>query len=126
MGLLPSDKIPPNVSFRDAYSKIREWCQANVEIPESRNDEYGNRGATLTKALPLHDNLSDLEIQAVLGEVIYGNLEWAYHQDDGAYKMAAYAQGALEATGLSFVLSSDEKAKLQDSPLWTHLTLSRE
>ncbi|WP_347242855.1 hypothetical protein, partial [Thermogutta sp.] len=105
MGLLASDKKPAQISLKDAYCKIRKWYQANVDMVRSRNDDYGNRSAALIEALPPVDMLSDLEIRAILGEVIYGNLEWAYHKDDGAYKMAAYAHGALEAAGQSWSLS---------------------
>lgn len=49
----------------------------------------------------LHEgsDLTQLELRAVLGEVIYGYLEWAYHENDGDFKMAAYAHAALEQAG---------------------------
>ena len=125
MGLSLDDKKPVDISLKKAYEKIRKWYQANVIGARNRNDEYGDHSAALIETLPPGDQLSDLEIRAVLGEVIYGNLEWAYHKDDGEYKMAAYAHGALEAAGLSWSLSEEERSQLKSSPLWQHLLISR-
>jgi len=125
MGLSPNDKKPVNIALKEAYSKIRKWYQANIDMARSGNDDYGNRSAALIEALPQANMLSDLEIRAILGEVIYGNLEWAYHKDDGDYKMAAYAHGALEAAGLSWSISEEERNQLKNSALWPHLMISR-
>lgn len=40
-------------------------------------------------------------------------LEWAYHQFDGKFKMAAYAHAALDRAGLPFILTDQEKGDLQ-------------
>ena len=126
MGLSPNDKKPANISLKEAYSKIRKWYQANIDMARRRKDDYGNRSAALIEALPQANMLTDLEIRAILGEVIYGNLEWAYHKDDGDYKMAAYAHGALEAAGLSWSISDEERNQLKSSALWPHLMMSRQ
>jgi hypothetical protein len=89
------------------------------------NPDYAKRSEELINALPAVDQLSQLEIRAVFGEVIYGHLEWAYHQSDGNYKMGAYAHGALETTGLNWSLNEQEKKKLKASVLWPYLMISR-
>jgi len=125
MGLSSTDKKPVDISLKEAYFKIQKWYQANIDMARSRNDDYGNRSAALIEALPQADLLTDLEIRAILGEVIYGNLEWAYHEDDGEYKMAAYAHGALESAGISWSISGEERDQLKNSALWPHLMISR-
>lgn len=123
---LSQDDKKPNISLKDAYDKIRTWYQENIEvIKQGRKYGYESRSIELIKALPKADTLSDLEIQAVLAEIILGNLEWAYHKDDGNYKMAAYAHGALEAAGLPFSFSDEKKSQLKTSVLWKHLSISR-
>jgi len=87
--------------------------------------DYAKKSEALILALPPPDELSQLEIRAVLGEVIYGNLEWAYHQADSQYKMAAYAHGALEAAGLSWSLTEEDRKQLVGSRLWPHLMINR-
>jgi hypothetical protein len=88
--------------------------------------EYGKRSEALIKALPPASALTDLEIRAVLREVVSGNLEWAYHDTDGQCKMSAYAHGALEAAGLNCSLSESEEQELKGSKLWPHLMINRE
>ena len=53
-------------------------------------------------------------------------MEWAYHQEDGKFKMAAYAHAALEQAGLSFNLSKDEVENVnKTSKLWPYLMISK-
>ena len=87
MGLSQNDKKPSNISLREAYEKIRKWYQANIDFVRNKDDDYANRSTALIEALPSVNMLSELEIRAILDEVVYGNLEWAYHKDDGDYKM---------------------------------------
>jgi imidazolonepropionase-like amidohydrolase len=75
----------------------------------------------LVDNLPDQSELSDIEIRAVLVEVISGKLEWAYHQSDGDYKMAAYAHAALEQAGLPTFLSEAEKRELRGSRIYPFL-----
>lgn len=125
MGLLQTDQKPRGISLDDAYSAIRAWYIANVSKALARNDEYGRRSAALIRALP-PSAPGNLETRAVLGEVIYGNLEWRYHESDGRYKMAAYAHSALETGGHPTGLSDDERQQLQSSPLARHFSWNRQ
>jgi len=118
MALGPSDPKPKGVSYRDAYTAIRNWYRGNAHNIQDRADEYARHSAVLIDVLPLASALSDLEFRAIFGEVIYGLLEWGYHQSDGRYKMAAYAHAALEAAGLSFRLTSEDQSALEVSTLW--------
>ena len=127
MGLDPNDKKPKDVSLAQAYEQIRQWYSKNLPLLRERMGErdYGKRSEALIKVLPPATELTDLEIRAVLGEVICGNLEWGYHETDGQYKMGAYAHGALEAAGVKWSFSDAEKQKLRGSALWPHLMISR-
>ena len=119
MSLSQDDKKPVNISLKGAYGKIRKWYQANINDPDIMKYSYGPHSIELIKALPA-TLTNNLEIQAVLAEIILGNLEWAYHKNDGNYKMAAYAFAALAAAKCSYHLSDVEKNKVKTSgALWT-------
>jgi hypothetical protein len=120
MGLDPKDPKPTQITIREAYTKIRQWYRVNVpkfldrpakEIETGEFKIVRDFSASAKACFDLVDNLpdqselSDIEIRAVLVEVISGKLEWAYHQSDGDYKMAAYAHAALEQAGLPTFLS---------------------
>lgn len=137
MVLAPDDPKPARITIREAYTKIRQWLQVNLaQFEESPPEEVKAGGITivrnlashakacvdLVKNLPEEKKLSDLEIRAVLVEVIAGRLEWAYHQSDGSYKMAAYAHAALKQAGLPPFLSQTEKDKLKTSNLYFYLS----
>lgn len=112
MGLDQNDPKPLGIALRDAYEKIRAWHQARIH---SEVNPHAQRAAPFIRALGPGDQLSDLEIRTVLSEVILGQLEWAYHESDGEYKMAAYAHAALDAAGLHFTLNDGEKQALKES-----------
>ena len=117
MGLSSSDPMPVGISLEDAYIKIQDWYQSNIAIAPSSS-------VSLIKFLPDVSTLTELEIRAVLGEIIYGNLEWAYHKSDGKYKMAAYAHAALESGGFDSTLNQNDRNKLRPSPVWPFLIIS--
>ena len=138
MGLHPHDPKPTEISIRDAYNAIRAWYQANTDRIATSGDrelasvlgewrmpwicKNASSSLDLVDVLPEQDELSDLEIRAVLAEVIAGKLEWAYHASDGSFKMAAYAHAALKQAGLPILLSSKEKQLLKDSALYPYLS----
>jgi len=127
MGLCPTDPKPHNLTLSQAYEHIRTWYSQNIPLLRQQmgGQDYAKKSEALILALPSADQLSQLEIRAVLGEVIYGNLEWAYHHADSQYKMAAYAHCAFEAAGLSWSLTEDERKQLVGSRLWPHLMINR-
>lgn len=137
MGLDPKDPKPTQITIREAYTKIRQWYRNNV--PKFLNQPaqeieiagfkivrdfstHAKACLDLVDNLPEQHELSDLEIRAVLAEVIAGKLEWAYHQSDGDYKMAAYAHAALEQAGLPMFLSEAEKGELRNSRIYPFLS----
>ena len=128
MGLLPSDPKPTSISLEDAYRSVRDWYTANIPLLRERMGDRpdAQKSEGLIRALPTADTLSVLEIRAVLGEVIYGNLEWAYHESDGQFKMAAYSHAALEQAGYDWSLSESERDQLRSSSLWPYLIISRD
>jgi hypothetical protein len=126
MVLIPSDPKPVGIKPEDAYRAIRKWCKNNRGTLLMRNDDYGKMSAALIDALPPVNKATPAEIWAIFGEVIYGNLEWAYHRSDGKYKIAAYAHAALEAAGRGIHLIDAEKSSLkQRSPLWPWLIIAK-
>jgi len=113
-----SERKPDGISLRDAYSAIRTWYQENTDNPLISNDVYGRASVALMRALPPASELADVEIVAVFREVIAGRLEWAFHQSDGRYKMAAYASAALEKLERSHFLTDEETEEIRASILW--------
>jgi len=126
MALSKTDKRPAGISLSDAYAAIRDWYRNHpdpAQCSERRySPDYAQSSARLITALPPAEGLADVEKIAVLCEVIRGHLEWAYHQSDGRYKMAAYAQAALETLGRSCSLSLEETEQLKNSALWPFLS----
>lgn len=112
MGLDSTDPRPSGISLQDAYEKIRSWYQANAS---RHTNPHAQAALPFIVALPTADQLTDLEMRTVLTEVVMGKLEWAYHESDGQFKMAAYAHAALDAAGLHFALSPDEKKAIKES-----------
>ena len=114
MGLSNDDRIPCNISLNDAYTRIKEWYQNNIDIANytKLDSEYRNSSIKLIKNLPELNIISELEMRAILSEIICGKLERGYHKDDGTYKMGAYAHGALESNNLSWQLTEIEKKEL--------------
>ncbi len=123
MGLDKKDRIREHLSLGSAYLAIHEWYR-------------GNRGQLKTKewypvliaqseglidAVPAPQKATELEMLAIMSEVITGAMEWAYHQSDGKHKMAAYAHAALESLGRDYRLSEAEINELKGSALWPYL-----
>ena len=125
MALNSSDRRPTGISFADAYSAIREWYQANIQLVEARPGDYARGSTALIRALPSAAELSTLELRAVFAEVISGYLEWGYHQSDGRFKMGAYAHAALDAADLPHNLTDAERGRLTTSRLWPFLFFNR-
>jgi hypothetical protein len=127
MGLDPTDPKPEAITLAQAYESIRKWYTQNLPQLQKRpsGEDHANKSGNLIRALPPASKLNDIEVRAVLGEVIYGNLEWGYHQTDGHYKMAAYALGALEAAKLPYSMGDADKQQLTSSSLWPLLSLSK-
>ena len=125
MGLQPDDLKPFGISLSDAYANVRTWYSAQLQTLAERGDAYGQQSTELIQHLPPSGFISELEIRAVLGEVLYGYLEWGYHHSDGHFKMAAYAHAALNAAGLPISLTPQEKGQLMQSKLWPFLQISR-
>jgi hypothetical protein len=125
MGLSPNDPRPVGITLEDAYSEIRKWYQSNVKTILKRGNEYAKNSEELIKKLPPVKSMTKLEIRAIMGEIIFGYLEWAYHESNGKFKMAAYAHASLEVAGLSYSLNDNEKQELKGSFLWPFLFINR-
>lgn len=117
MGLEASDRIPEAIALEAAYSRIREWYKGALKVPGTHH-AVAEESRALIEALPSADEASDVEMRAVLAEVIAGRLEWGYHQAEGSYKMAAYALGALGGKDCDYHLTSEDLEMLRHSPLW--------
>ena len=115
MGLSANDRYKGNISLQHAYSKIKMWYSANRKLNLASDANYRAASDALIDVLP--ETPSELEIRAVLEQVIRGNLEWGFHMSDGQYKMAAYAIGAIESQNLPKFLSTEDRSALGKSPL---------
>ena len=121
MGLSKEDRTPDGISLREAYAKIKKWYKNNTPV-YSQHSKYAEAALDLVNNLPDEKGLSEIEIRAVLSEVIAGKLEWAYHESDGKFKMAAYAHAALEKAKQPTFLTKDDKSKLKNSSLYQYLS----
>lgn len=92
MALNPEDPRPAALSEIERYKKIWVWYRANVsKLATHSSPNYAKRSVDYIEQLPHPDNASSAQIADVFKHVRTDLLEWAYHLDDGEYKMAAYA-----------------------------------
>ena len=123
MGLDASDSLPKGIQLKDAYSAVYTWYRANTKEIQNSKDTYRQRSLGLINALPAPDSATPAEMAVVLGEVVYGNLEWAYHRSDGKYKMAAYAHAFFDGRQKgSHSPTRDEMAQVKAGRLGSHLS----
>jgi tetratricopeptide (TPR) repeat protein len=118
------EALPTGISLLEAYTKIRGWCRANINLLEGKTDEDSVISHKLIQNLPEPPSATELEMWAVLGEVKSGYLEWAHDGFDGEYKMDAYAHAALVSSGGIFI-SGKEHKELKSSVLWPYLPSGR-
>ena len=116
---------PDGISMLDAYAAIHDWCCTHVddlEVPTG----LGERQRSLVSALPQPADASVVEMRAVFGELIGGNLAWAYRKTDGAHRMAEYAHSALRGADVSQeIVDLAEREALLASPMGPYLFCSR-
>jgi hypothetical protein len=112
------DESLPELGLVEAYARIRDWYTRHGDEIPAHDPSYGQRAAALIRALPPPGEISDLEIRAVFEEVLAGLLEWGYVRSDGRFEMGAYAKGALRRGGHPEWLSTTDREKLTQSPLW--------
>lgn len=91
MALNPNDPRPIGMPERERYRRIWTWYKANASRVASRTDDYGKRSYDYIRGLPDPDSASAAQIADAFKQVQTNLLEWAYHETDGEYKMAAYA-----------------------------------
>ena len=94
MGLSDSDPRPYAATPSDAYDAIRSWYRSNLD-KFARDSVHAGHVAecrSYVAALPPSRKATDEEIAELFHQVLMGTLEWAYHESDGRYKMAAYAE----------------------------------
>jgi hypothetical protein len=115
----------PKISLNEAYDRIRSWYTENVDRIRGRGGaEYSAASRRLIAALP--ERASELEMRAVMKEVLTGLLEWAFVESDGKFSMADYARAALQPFGGRYSLNDEEQADLRkSSALWPYLSYGR-
>ncbi len=101
MALDTDDQLPDGISVKDAYAAVRAWYQANVNrlIAEGQRGSYPAAAKAYIESLPAPDSASESAMRNCLRQVLVGELEFGYHDSDGKFKMAAYAQAAFDAAG---------------------------
>jgi hypothetical protein len=102
MGLDSSDSRPDGIAFGDAYTAIRSWYRANVGRfqADQKKGRYAMAAKKYIESMPEPASASRENMLDAFRRVLSGDLEWAYHESDGHYKMAAYAHAACEAAGV--------------------------
>ena len=111
MGLNQGDieKIDDNLTRLDCYERIYNWfTKTGISILENEiisskknlqdpgQEDVNVKGlifnCELLKHLPSPKNISNMELDYITIQCIYGKLEWAFHkEDDFNIKIAAYA-----------------------------------
>ena len=109
-----SDNTPATMPLEIAYRRVRAWFLANVNRASelATTPFVAERARTLITNLP--ESLTDLEMRAVLHEVLEGLLDWGATGSDGEARMSDYARAGLSASG-GERFSIDERSKLQAS-----------
>ncbi len=102
MGLEPDDQLPDGISLSDAYAAIRAWYQSNVDrfAADPDRGRYPEASKGYIASMPAPEDATLEQMVDAFRRVIAADLEWAYHESDGRYKMAAYATAACEAAGI--------------------------
>lgn len=109
-----SNIIPNAMPLDIAYKHVRDWYLANIELaPKLAPTSFlADRARTLITNLP--ESLTELEMRAVLHEVLEGLLDWGTAESDGKFQMADYARAGLAASG-GERFTMEERSKLQSS-----------
>ena len=94
MGLTQYEAISTDIDLQETYKTVRRWYKKNIELAPSSN--YGQTSRRLIRALKPASAVSAAEMNAVMGEILYGLLEWGFHSSDSKYKMAQYAKSVVE------------------------------
>ncbi len=117
MAQSPESATDRDAALDEGYDRLRAWYQANAhELAQDERDD-SRASLRLIEALPPAGKLSTLEKRAVLGEVVYGLLEWGHGRTDGELSNADRAKRALEPWG-GYRLSEGDLNQLRGSPLW--------
>jgi imidazolonepropionase-like amidohydrolase len=121
-------KLPRNMTLLKAYKAICRWYRANRYyfelLYQNGNKAFTSELLELTHRLPRTKDITEIEMRAILIEVLRGNLEACYHASDGSYAMQAYARAGLTAFG-NMDLTQAEVELLKESPLWSSLCYNR-
>lgn len=142
MGLSFNDTIPNHLSLEGSYNGVRCWYVAFAsqfstglvrEIPSNGMENRTSHDELIAPHLKQYLTrrslglifsmrdfrvFSDLELWAIFKEIGNGCLEFAYHESDGQFKMAAYAQvGLANIAGFDVADDSIYRKKLRYSRL---------
>lgn len=119
MGLLRQDEMPLGIEPKEAYKFIKSWYSSNISLLRRKlgESDYARKSEELVRALPPASKISKVEILAICLEVTRGYLEWAFHETDGNYKMAAYACATIETAGFPGFFTDEDRKILMKSDL---------
>lgn len=108
---------PPSITLRQAYTRVWRWYRENVSRLDATNtgEEYKERSRRLIEHLPEPESATELEMRAVMAEVIAGLLEWDYRET------GVYARDAVQPFG-GYTLTPNDRAELRGRPLWPYLS----
>jgi hypothetical protein len=101
VGLSDSDPKPYEASSIESYDAIRSWYQANLDrfASDPVHANHIKDCRDYVEALQPGSKASEQQIDDLFHQVVMGVLECGYHQSDGHYKMAAYAEVGQQKRG---------------------------
>ncbi len=114
------------MELRTAYGRIYDWFRRNVSsLEEQEESDYKTSSLNLVQHLPPPDQATDLEMRAVLAEVVGGLFECGYSGSDGHHKMFEYAHAATSHYPSKYSLRPEDIEDLRSSHLWPYLSPAR-
>jgi hypothetical protein len=87
------------MTISECYSNVSSWLKVNKHKIPADGDYDALNVLNLIESLPSPADISDVEMYAVLKEILVGYLAWAQDCSDGTMRMVDYYQAANEFLG---------------------------
>jgi hypothetical protein len=124
MGLDSQDKKPQGMLLIQAYDNIGQWYLENLPLlPKEwgHQPELAKKSEALIKALPPASKLTELEIRAVLAEVISGCLEWGITTQMGSTRWLPMPTAPLKQR-VSSIFSMSQRGRYLKAAPYGHIS----
>jgi hypothetical protein len=94
----PEPELPEDMSLRDTYAAVRSWYQGELEKEPNERQIGGGWwewSKELIEALPEPGTATEGEMMFCFSQVSAGDLEFAFAETDGRFRMGTYARTML-------------------------------